>query len=240
LTEGIWFVIIKIRFHSLFLLITYMIITWQGHSCFKIQDKIGPEGVTVVTDPFHKEVGLKVPNFEADIVTVSHQHSDHNNTDALRGAPFIIDCAGEYDFKGVLIEGIDSYHDEKEGAERGGNIIYRIEIDDVSVTHLGDLGHVLSDAQIEKLAGTDILLIPVGGKYTLDAKKAVEVISQIEPRIVIPMHYKTKDSKNEQLDIDGIEKFIKEIGLTPTYEEKLKISKKDLPPEDMELVILSI
>ncbi|MDP2944583.1 MAG: MBL fold metallo-hydrolase [bacterium] len=214
-----------------------MIITWQGHSCFKLQDKIGPEGVIVVTDPFDKEVGLKVPNFEADIVTVSHQHHDHNNVSALRGAPFIIDCAGEYDFKGVLIEGIDSYHDEKEGAERGGNIIYRIEIDDISVTHLGDLGHILNDAQLEKLAGTDILLIPVGGKYTLDAKKAVEVISQIEPRIVIPMHYKTPDVK---FDLDGIEKFIKEIGLTPTYEEKLKISKKDLPIEDMELVILSI
>lgn len=237
MTEGLWFVIIKIRFHSLFLLITYMIITWQGHSCFKLQDKIGPEGVIVVTDPFDKEVGLKVPNFEADIVTVSHQHHDHNNVSALRGAPFIIDCAGEYDFKGVLIEGIDSYHDEKEGAERGGNIIYRIEIDDISVTHLGDLGHILNDAQLEKLAGTDILLIPVGGKYTLDAKKAVEVISQIEPRIVIPMHYKTPDVK---FDLDGIEKFIKEIGLTPTYEEKLKISKKDLPIEDMELVILSI
>ncbi|MFA6194632.1 MAG: MBL fold metallo-hydrolase [Patescibacteria group bacterium] len=218
-----------------------MIITWQGHSCFKIQDKVGSDGVTVVTDPFSKEIGLKaelkVPNFEADIVTVSHQHHDHSNVEALRGNPFTIDCAGEYDFKGVLIEGIDSYHDEKEGAERGGNIIYRIEIDDISVTHLGDLGHVLSDAQIEKLAGTDILLIPVGGPMALDAKKAVEVISQIEPRIVIPMHYKTKDSK---LELDGVEKFIKEIGLTPTYEEKLKISKKDLPSEDMELVILSI
>lgn len=218
-----------------------MIITWQGHSCFKLQDKVGPDGVTVVTDPFDKETAskgdLKVPNFEADIVTVSHQHSDHNNVEALRGNPFVADCAGEYDFKGVLIEGIDSYHDEKEGAERGGNIIYRIEIDDISVTHLGDLGHVLNDAQIEKLAGTDILLIPVGGPKALDAKKAVEVISQIEPRIIIPMHYKTKDSK---LEFDPVDKFVKEIGLTPTYEEKLKISKKDLPSEDMELVILSI
>jgi len=213
-----------------------MIITWQGHSCFKLQDKSGPEGVTVVTDPFNKEVGLKVPNFEADIVTVSHQHADHNNIGALRGNPFVIDCAGEYDFKGVLIEGVDSYHDEKDGAERGNNIIYRIEIDDISVTHLGDLGHTLSDAQLEKLVGTDILLIPVGGTYTLDAKRAVEVISQIEPRIVIPMHYKTKDIK---IDLDPVDKFIKEVGLTPTYEEKLKISKKDLPSEDMELVILS-
>jgi len=214
-----------------------MIITWQGHSCFKIQDKIGPEGVTLVTDPFNKETGLKVPNFEADIITVSHDHKDHNNVDALRGKPFVISCAGEYDFKGVLIEGIDSYHDDKKGEERGGNIMYRIEIDDISVAHLGDLGDILDNAQIEKLIGTDVLLIPVGGTYTIDAKKAVEVISQIEPRIVIPMHYKTKDVK---YDLDSIDKFIKEIGLTPTYEEKLKISKKDLPQEDMELVILSI
>jgi len=214
-----------------------MIITWQGHSCFKIQDKIGPDGVTVVTDPFNKETGLKVPNFEADIVTVSHDHADHNNVDALRGKPFVISCAGEYDFKGVLIEGIDSYHDDKKGAERGGNIMYRFEIDDISVAHLGDLGDILDNAQIEKLIGTDILLIPVGGTYTLDAKKAVEVISQIEPRIVIPMHYGYKDLK---LPLDPVDKFIKEIGLTPSYEEKLKISKKDLPQEDMELVILSI
>lgn len=214
-----------------------MIITWQGQACFKLQDKIGPDGVTVVTDPFNKDIGLKVPNFEADIITVSHDHHDHNNVSALRGTPFVVDCAGEYDFKGVLIEGIDSFHDDREGAERGGNIIYRLEIDDISITHLGDLGHSLNDAQLEKVAGTDILLIPVGGKYTIDAKKAVEVISQIEPRIVIPMHYKVKDLK---IDIDGVDKFIKEIGLTPTYEEKLKISKKDLPQEDMELVILSI
>ena len=214
-----------------------MIITWQGHSCFKIQDKIGPDGVTVVTDPFNKETGLKVPNFEADIITVSHDHKDHNNIDALRGTPFVVSCAGEYDFKGVLIEGIDSFHDDKKGSERGGNIMYRIEIDDISVAHLGDLGDILDNAQLEKLVGTDVLLIPVGGKFTLDAKKAVEVISQIEPRIVIPMHYKTDGLK---YDLDSVDKFVKEIGLTPSYEEKLKISKKDLPQEDMELVILSI
>lgn len=214
-----------------------MIISWQGHSCFKIQDKIGTDGVTVVTDPFNKDTGLKVPNFEADIITVSHQHSDHNNVSALRGNPFIIDCAGEYDRKGVLVEGIDSFHDDKEGAERGGNIIYRIEIDDLSVVHLGDLGQTLDNAQLEKLAGTDILLIPVGGKNTLDAKKAVEVIAQIEPRIIIPMHYKTPDLK---MDLEGVDKFIKEIGLIPSYEEKLKISKRDLPQEEMELIILSI
>ena len=214
-----------------------MIITWQGHSCFKIQDKIGPDGVTLVTDPFNKETGLKVPNFEADIVTVSHNHADHNNVAALRGNPFIIDCAGEYDFKGILVEGIDSFHDGVQGKDKGANTIYRIEVEDISIVHLGDLGDVLDNAQLEKLAGTDILLIPVGGKYTLDAKKAVEVISQIEPRIVIPMHYQTDGLK---YDLDPVEKFVKEIGVAPSYEEKLKISKKDLPQEDMELVILSI
>jgi len=213
-----------------------MILTWLGHSCFKLQDKIGADGVTVVTDPFGKQFGLKLPNCEADIVTVSHDHEDHNNVAALRGNPFVVNCAGEYDVKNVLIEGIDSFHDESQGAERGRNLIFRLEIDDISVVHLGDLGKSLDNSQLEKLAGTDILLIPVGGKYTLDAKKAVEVIAQIEPRIIVPMHYQTEDLKIEGLD--GIEKFIKEFGLTPSYEEKLKISKKDLPQEDMELVIL--
>jgi L-ascorbate metabolism protein UlaG (beta-lactamase superfamily) len=148
-----------------------------------------------------------------------------------------VDTAGEYDVKGVLIEGVDSFHDEKNGAERGHNIIFRITVDDVSIVHLGDLGHVLDTKQLEHLSGADILLVPVGGKYTLDAKKAVEVVSQIEPRIVIPMHYKTEGVK---LEIDGVEKFIKELGLKPQYEDKLKISKKELPVEDMELVVLNI
>lgn len=213
-----------------------MIITYIGHSCFKIQDKTGSEGATVVTDPFDKSVGLKVPNFDADIITVSHNHNDHNNIKAFRGQPFIIDGAGEYDVHGVIIEGIESYHDSEQGKKLGKNVMYRIELDDITVAHLGDLGHILDNKQLEKLVGTDILLIPVGGKYTLDAKKAVEVVSQIEPRIVIPMHYKIAGSK---IDVDGVDKFIKEIGVKPTEEEKLKISKKDLPQEDMELVVLN-
>ncbi|MFA6394000.1 MAG: MBL fold metallo-hydrolase [Patescibacteria group bacterium] len=215
-----------------------MHITWLGHSCFKIQDKTGPDAITIVTDPFDANTGFKVPNFEADIVTVSHGHHDHNNADALRGKPFIINAAGEYDVKGISIEGIDSHHDEKEGAERGRNIIYWMEMEGIAIVHLGDLGHVLTDKQLEKIGKCDILMIPVGGKYTIDAKKAVEVINQIEPRIVIPMHYKTAGGKIT--DIDGVEKFVKELGIKPTEEEKLKISKKDLPQEDMELVILKI
>ena len=214
-----------------------MLITWIGHSCFKIQDKTGPDGVTVVTDPFDKKIGLKPPSFEVDIATISHDHYDHNNIKALRGKPFIITSAGEYDIKGVSIQGTESFHDEKGGSEKGLNIIYRIEVDDISIAHLGDLGHILDNKQLDVLVGTDILLIPVGGKYTLDAKKAAEVVSQIEPRIVIPMHYKVPGLK---IDIEGVDKFIKEIGLKPTEEEKLKITKKDLPQEDMELVVMKL
>jgi L-ascorbate metabolism protein UlaG (beta-lactamase superfamily) len=215
-----------------------MIITWLGQSCFKIQDKIGADGVTIVTDPFDKKYGLKVPNFEANIVTVSHDHDDHNNVKSLRGNPFVITTAGEYDVQGIMVEGVESYHDEKQGAERGKNIIYRIEVEDITIVHLGDLGHVLDDKQLEKLVGADILLVPVGGKYTIDAKKAVEVVSQVEPRIVIPMHYKISGLKID--DIENVEKFVKEMGVKPTEEDKLKINKKDLPQEDMELVILKV
>jgi L-ascorbate metabolism protein UlaG (beta-lactamase superfamily) len=200
-----------------------------------LQDKTGPDGITVVCDPFDKKIGLKPPNVQADIVTVSHDHYDHNNIKTIRGKPYIISSAGEYDISGVQILGVQSWHDEKGGAERGKNIIYRIEIDNISISHLGDLGTKLDSKQQERLAGTDILLIPVGGNYTIGPKEAVEVVSQVEPRMVIPMHYKIPGLN---VDISGVDKFIKELGLKPTEEEKLKISKRDLPQEDMELVML--
>ncbi len=212
-----------------------MNISYFGHSCFKIEEKINGENIVLVTDPFSKEIGsLKVPNIEADIVSVSHNHDDHNNVEALRANPFIVDTAGEFDIKGVIVEGIYSYHDNKKGAERGSNIIFRFDIEGLSLVHLGDLGDALDNKQLEKIGGVDVLFIPVGGKYTLDAKKAVEVISQVEPRIVIPMHYKNKDVK---MELDDVEKFVKELGIAPSYEEKLKLNKKDLPSEDMRLVI---
>ncbi len=213
-----------------------MIITWCGHSCFKIQNKLN-DGVTVTTDPFDKKIGLKPPAFESDIVTVSHDHYDHNNVKSLRGNPFVIKTAGEYDVKGVAVHGVESYHDNEEGKEKGVNIIYKISMDDITIAHLGDLGHELNEKQLEVLVGIDILFVPVGGKYTLNAKKAVEVVSQIEPRIVIPMHYQIPGLK---IKLDGVEKFIKELGIKPTNEVKLKITKKDLPQEDTELVLLEV
>jgi len=215
-----------------------MYITWLGHSAFKFQDKLNADGLTVATDPFDPDfTGLKMPSFEADIVTISHDHQDHNYLKAIRKAPFIIDTAGEFEYMGVYIEGIDSYHDSEKGAKRGLNVIYRFDFSDLSVAHLGDLGQTLDDKQIERLEGIDVLLVPVGGKYALDAKKAVEVINQIEPRVIIPMHYQVPGLKFE---LDSLDKFIKEIGIAPEYEEKLKISKKDLPSDTTKLIILKI
>ena len=215
-----------------------MIITWFGQSCFKIQG----QNCILVTDPFDKSYGLKVPRLAADIVTVSHDHNDHNNIKAIKKIaetePFTINDPGEYEIKNSFIYGIQSYHDNKEGQERGENIIYRIEIEGISLAHLGDLGHTLNNGQVEKLEGIDILMIPVGGVYTINAKQATEVISQLEPKIVIPMHYNIPGLKLKN-KINGVNTFCKEIGVCPTEKvSKFKVSKKDLPTEKMKVIIL--
>ena len=212
-----------------------MTITWLGHSCFKIQDK----EVAIVTDPFDQSVGFKLPRLTADIVTVSHDHFDHNKVEGVRGtdgAPFIIGSPGEYEVKGVFVYGIPFWHDKSEGKERGGNTVYRLELDNISVAHLGDLGHTLTEEQAAKLEGVDILLIPVGGKVTIGAREAVEIINQIEPRIVIPMHYKISGLK---IDVDSVDKFLKEMGASRAEKlPKLKINKKDLPQEETKVILL--
>lgn len=215
-----------------------MIIQWFGQSYFKLQIKnsAGQE-VVIATDPYSPEIGLTPPKFQADIVTISHEHSDHNNLEAIKGEPFVVNGPGEYETKGVFIYGIPAWHDEKQGKERGGNNIFRFQAEDLNVVHLGDLGHELDDAQLEKLNNVDILLIPVGGGPTIDAKKANEIISEIEPRLIIPMHYKLPGLK---YDLKTVEEFLKVSGLPSEKMDKLKISRKDLPQEEMRVVILNI
>ncbi len=214
-----------------------MIITWLGHSCFKIES----DNTSLVTDPFSPDTGLKVPrNLEASIVIISHPHHDHANLEAVKGSPFVLPAPGEYEIQGAFIYGIPSFHDNQGGKERGLNIIYRIEIDDqddIKVAHLGDLGHKLSSEALEKLGEIDVLMIPVGGKYTLDAKEAADLVNQIEPRIVIPMHYKMPGLK---IDLDPVDKFIKACGLPHEELPKLKLKRKDLPVDVMKVVTLTI
>jgi len=209
-----------------------MTIFWLGYSAFKIQDK----EVTLAIDPYDK-IGLKMPKFQANILLVSHEHEGHNYREAIKGDPFIIDGLGEYEVKNVFIYGIPGWHDNKQGSERGEIIIYLIEIDGIKIVHLSDLGQdSLTDSQLELLEGVDILMIPVGGNNTIDGVKAVKIISQIQPRIVIPMHYKTSGLTAK---VDNVDKFLKEFGVSnPEKMEKLKISKKDLPQEETKVILL--
>lgn len=209
-----------------------MIITWYGHSCFKINTK----DVTIVTDPFDKKIGIRPYFGAADIVTVSHEHYDHNNVESLKGGPFIIRTPGEFETKNIFIYGFRSFHDKNNGVDRGTNTIYLIEAEDMRICHLGDLGEKLSDKTIEKLGQVDILMIPVGGVYTLDAKEADELIDRIEPSVILPMHYKTPALN---IKIDPLDKFLAVRGIKKAEPlDHLTIKKKELNPEENKVVIL--
>jgi L-ascorbate metabolism protein UlaG (beta-lactamase superfamily) len=203
-----------------------MIVSYLGHACFKLRGK----KTTLVTDPYDQSVfGKLMPKTKADIVTISHAHHDHSYTGRIIGNPFIIRGPGEYEIKGVEILGIPSFHDKKQGSERGTNTIYIYRMDGLKLCHLGDLGQKLTDKQIEKLDSVDVLMIPVGGVYTIDAKEAVSVIEQLEPAIVIPMHFKTKDLT---FKLDPLDKFLEEVGLKDLKAEKsLTVSASSLPEE---------
>jgi L-ascorbate metabolism protein UlaG (beta-lactamase superfamily) len=199
-----------------------------GHSSFKI---IGKD-ISIICDPYSSNtVGLTFPRTEADVVTVSHGHSDHSATDAVRGQFVCFDTPGEYEIKNAEIVGTASVHDAKNGEERGQNTIFSYDVDGINICHLGDLGSPLTSAQLEKIDGVDILMIPVGGKVTIDSKAAAKVISEIEPKIVIPMHFRA----GKMTDLDSLDTFLKEIGKTPKVTDRLKVQKKDLP-EEMEVV----
>ena len=210
-----------------------MIITWLGQSDFKIEDK----DITLAIDP-HDKTGLKMPKFQADILLITHDHDDHNNIKAIKGDPFVIDGAGEYEVKNVFVYGLRAWHDNKEGADRGRITLYLIEYGGIKIAHLSDIGQDnLTQRQLEKLEGVDILLIPVGGIYTINGTGAVKIISQIQPRIIIPMHYKIPGLK---LKLEPVDKLLKEFGVTsPEKMDKLKINKKDLPQEETKVIILN-
>lgn len=215
-----------------------MQIQWFGQSFFKIQGK-AIEDIIIAIDPFNDSYGLKVPKFQADILMISHDHNDHNNTKAIMGNPFIINGPGEYETKGVIINGIPAYHDDKNGQERGQITMYKFNFENFNIAHLSDLGHQLNNEQISQLGTVDILMVPVGGQFTIDAKTAHKVITDIEPRIIIPMHYhlsglKFKSGKN----LDSLESFLKEAGYKSEVTDKLKIAAKDLPQEETKIIIL--
>lgn len=218
-----------------------MNIQYYGHSCFKITTK--PSGratddVVIFLDPFDKSIGLRPPQGQADVVFVTHQHPDHNNVEALKGEPVVIDNPGEYYVKGVAAEGLDSFHDNKDGEERGHSTIFILESEEMRLCHLGDLGSDLTPDQLEEIEGVDVLFVPVGGKYTINGEKAAEIVRKIEPKIVIPMHYKMKGTT---VDIEDEKKFCKEIGKCPVEKvKKFTFKAKDLEGKSMEVVVMDI
>ncbi len=209
-----------------------MDITWHGHSCFTVKDK----HVAVAIDPF-TDIGLKDPALTADILLVSHDHFDHANTAAVAGDPYVVDTPGEYESHGVMIEGIPTFHDAKQGAERGRNTIFSFRIGGTHLVHLGDLGHTLGEDTVERLGDVDILFVPVGGHFTIDAKAAAEVVKRVQPRITIPMHYQVPKLKVKELK--PVDAFLKEVGgKVRKLDQKLfKLKPADLPEDDSLVVV---
>ncbi len=214
-----------------------MLITWHGFSCFRISETINGHEVSVVIDPFTNQDGFKLPrNLTGDLVIVSHEHDRHNNVEAVGGNPFIISGPGEFEVKDAFVTGISTYHDSVEGKEKGTNTMYYVTIGDIHVVHLGDLKHALEEKHLEEFHSVDILFVPVGGGDVLNGKQAAEVVAQLEPRIIIPMHYGVGGAGGK---LETVDAFLKAMG-TGKIEAlpKLKISKKDLPQEETKVITL--
>ena len=208
-----------------------MEIVWLGLACFRIR---GKEAV-ILTDPCPPSSGYNTGKPTANIVTVSHNHENHSYLKGVAGTPRVIDAPGEYEIEGVFINGYSAFHDAHRGSERGRSIAFVFEQEGLTVCHLGDLGHTPTSAQVEELSGADIILIPVGGHTTIDGAAAAEVVSLLEPRMVIPMHYQTAGSG---LELDPLDRFLKEMGVNSFEPQaKLTVTSSSLPHETQVMVL---
>ena len=202
-----------------------MEITWLGQSCFRIRGR----EATVVTDPCPPSSGHSIGKPTANVVTVSHGHENHSFVKAVAGKPTVLGRPGEYEIHGAFMTGVRTYHDATKGAVHGPNVSFVIEMEDVRVCHLGDLGHTPTPEQVEEMSGVGVLLIPVGGHTTIDAPTAAEVVNIIEPAIVVPMHYRTADIQSELATLD---RFLKEMGAKDLEPQpKLAVNRRSLPHE---------
>ncbi|MCX8008839.1 MAG: MBL fold metallo-hydrolase [Patescibacteria group bacterium] len=212
-----------------------MDITYLGHSSFKLKGKTA----TVVTDPYDPQmVGMKFPKVDTHIVTVSHHHQDHDAVSQVGGTPFVVDGPGEYEIQGVSIVGIHSFHDNNKGKDRGENVIFVIDMDGIHLVHLGDLGHMLTEKDLEEIGTVDILFIPIGGVYTINEKQAVEMIAEIDPSIVIPMHYGRPELKQDVFgQLSPLTSFLKLLGYDQVVpQQKLSITKDKIPDQTQIIV----
>lgn len=215
-----------------------MQIKWNGFSSFEVSCKTSSGNVELVTDPYQNSTGLRFPRtLQAQILLTSHDEEDANNIAAVTGEPYVIDLPGEFEVKGVFVHAINAPLKREEKSKPVKNIIFRIECEEMQIAHLGALDRPLTDEELQKLNNVDILMVPVGGGRVMDAKTASEVISQVEPRIIIPM---THDLPSVKEDLAGVESFCKEMGSCRREEaNKFKITRSKLPQEDMLIATLS-
>lgn len=212
-----------------------MKIKYLGHSSFLMTESTG---TAVVCDPYDSSVGFAMPPVRADAVTVSHHHYDHDNVAAVSGTPVVLDKEQGYSLPGVEIKAVKSFHDNTGGAKRGGNLIFKFRMDGLDVCHLGDLGEDCSPELIEAILPVNVLLIPVGGTYTIDAATAKEYVDRIMPDVVIPMHFRTK---NCTLDIDKADGFLKLFADNVEIEEganEISLSRKDIDGESTKIIVM--
>ena len=218
-----------------------MTIEWFGQACCRLTTISGPNReMTVIFDPFDPaKIGLKLPRLSGDIVAVTHEHPDHNYTAGVSGDYVLVRGPGEYEVKQTRIYGIPGWHDNKGGTERGPNTMYVLKSEGLTVAHLGDLGQTeLTDTQLEQLERVDIVMIPVGGVYTVDGRQAAEIINQIEPHVVIPMHFNLPGLR---FKLDGVDKFLDAMGAnSQPPEDKFTISKNDLLVGGTRVVVLRV
>jgi L-ascorbate metabolism protein UlaG (beta-lactamase superfamily) len=207
-------------------------ITWLGHSCFRIKGK----GVTLLTDPYDESIGYSLGNPEVNIVTSSHPHPGHGFTSGVGGEPKIVRGPGEYEISNVFITGIATFHDAEKGQERGRNTVYLIEMEDIKLCHLGDLGHPLSAEQVEEIGSVELLMVPVGGFSTIDAVTAAETVRLLQPGIVIPMHFQTEAVR---FQLAPVERFLREMGIKAglAAQPRLSITRAGLS-EETQVVVL--
>jgi L-ascorbate metabolism protein UlaG (beta-lactamase superfamily) len=210
-------------------------LTWLGHACFRLRGR----DVAIVLDPVGRHLGYDISRVRADIVTISHDHPGHNNSEAIKGVLTRIDGPGEYEIKDVFITGIRTYHDNARGAQLGHNTVFVVYLEEMTFCHLGDLGHTLTSDQLDQIGNIDVLMVPVGGQ-SLPVATAVEVISQIEPGIVVPMHYASGNAAGAPPPgLETLEKFSREMGLhEPTVRDRLVVRRADIP-EDTQVVVLT-
>ena len=211
-----------------------MKIKWLGHAAFLITAE---DGTKIITDPYTVEGGIAYGEIKesADIVTVSHGHGDHNNSAAIKGNPQVLNKPGSKKIKGIQIRGFSSFHDDVSGAKKGANVIFCFTVDGMNLCHLGDLGHTLENKVVAEIGKIDILLVPVGGFFTIDAATATGVSNTLKPKVIIPMHYLTP---KVSYPIVGVEDFLRgKSGVKKLNSSEVEITQKSLPA-NTEIIVL--